>query len=557
MKESKEQDVESLEDKSEKIKIVNKYLKKKLEIYQKYILLTKDIMSKCLSAENNSSYDIFNTYINEIQKDNDFLKDDYEKKYYPKYQSLLDECFNDMSMGKPVLEQYQNEEFSLDYLKIKSEDIITGLKKSIKQSKEFHLFREPKRDVLIDFKKGDKEIVKTTTELQQNMLYECKKCNKFCNRLKKYDKQIETIKKNIEILKKYLNNENSKNQNDNISIKNTDNNNIPDINEDINIQHKLTFKIDKDNLKHSINFGFLPSGNFQKKNNEEDKNNNDTDRRGVSSDRKKRRKSGVIALKRSIKRQVPIKKKRNKIISEFKTVEELFDVSDEEGEKEKIIDDELHSDDESVFANKIKQTIQLSVKYLDNVKKTIPNINLKQIEYNKLKIVGEADLYSLERRKYKSQNINANIKELKKKIEKMTDKLNVIQQKEKVMKEYIDKIQDNYVSLKPIVKRPSVYKVRINFINKPLFGEENIKEELDEDEKDMECGNDYSNEEKEEPEIEIEKKFNYKDNFKKSVFLGRIREQNNDTKLKHSVQDGIYKNRLRKKLKNRERANSK
>ena len=515
-------------------------------------------MTKCLSAKNNSSYDIFNTYINEIQKDNDFLKDDYEKKYYPKYQSLLDECFNDMYMGKPVLEQCQNEEFSLDYLKIKSEDIITGLKKSIKQSKEFHLFREPKRDVLIDFKKGDKEIVKTTTELQQNMLYECKKCNKFCNRIKKYDKQIETIKKNIEILKKYLNNENSKNQNDNISIKNTDNNiNMPDIKEDKNIQQKLTFKMEKDNLKHSINLGFFPSGNFQKNNNEEDKNNNDTDRRGVSSDRKKRRKSGVIALKRSIKRQVPTKKKRNKIISEFKTVEELFDVSDEEGEKEKIIDDELHSDDESVFANKIKQTIQLSVKYLDNVKKSIPNINLKQIEYNKLKIVGEADLYSLERRKYKSQNINTNIKELKKKIEKMTDKLNVIQQKEKVMKEYIDKIQDNYVSLKPIVKRPSVYKVRINFINKPLFGEENIKEELDEDEKDMECGNDYSNEEKEEPEIEIEKKFNYKDNFKKSVFIGRIREENNDTKLKHSVQDGIFKNRLRKKLKNRERANSK
>ena len=560
MKESKEQDVESLENKVEKIKIVNKYLKKKLEIYQKYILLTKDIMSKCLSAENNSSYDIFNTYINEIQKDNDFLKDDYEKKYYPKYQSLLDECFNDLSMGKPVLEQCQNEEFSLDYLKIKSEDIITGLKKSIKQSKEFHLFREPKRDVLIDFKKGDKEIVKTTTELQQNMLYECKKCNKFCNRIEKYNNQIKIINKNIEILKKYLNNENSKNQNDNISIKNTDNNtNIPDIKEDKNIQQKLTFKMEKDNLKQSINLGFFPSGNFQKNNNEEDKNNNDTDRRGVSSDRKKRRKSGVIALKRSIKRQVPIKKKRNKIISEFKTVEELFDISNEEGEKEKIIDDELHSDDESVFANKIKQTIQLSVKYLDNVKKTIPNINLKQIEYNKLKIVGEADLYSLERRKYKSQNINANIKELKKKIEKMTDKLNVIQQKEKVMKDYIDKIQDNYDSLKPIVAQSSVYKKRVSFIKKSLFGGENIKEELgeDEDEKDMEYGSDYNNEEKEDSEIEIEKKFNFKDNFKRSVFIGRIGEQNNGAKLKHSVQDGIFKNRLRKKLKNRERANSK
>ena len=141
----------------------------------------------------------------------------------------------------------------------------------------------------------------------------------------------------------------------------------------------------------------------------------------------------------------------------------------------------------------------------------------------------------------------------------MTDKLNVIQQKEKVMKDYIDKIQDNYDSLKPIVAQSSVYKKRVSFIKKSLFGGENIKEELgeDEDEKDMEYGSDYNNEEKEESEIEIEKKFNFKDNFKRSVFIGRIGEQNNGSKLKHSVQDGIFKNRLRKKLKNRERANSK
>ena len=68
-------------------------------------------------------------------------------------------------MGKPILGQMRNEEFSLEYLKMKSNDIISGLKQSIKQSREYHLFREPKRNSLVDNKKGNKEIEKLTTEL--------------------------------------------------------------------------------------------------------------------------------------------------------------------------------------------------------------------------------------------------------------------------------------------------------------------------------------------------------------------------------------------------------
>jgi hypothetical protein len=40
-------------------------------------------------------------------------------------------------------------------------------------------------------KEGAKEIEKTTNELQQNMLYELKKCNKFKERIIKYNKQID------------------------------------------------------------------------------------------------------------------------------------------------------------------------------------------------------------------------------------------------------------------------------------------------------------------------------------------------------------------------------
>ena len=107
-------------------------------------------------------------------------------------------------MGKPVLKQIRAEEFALDYLKDEKDCIIKLLKKSVKSSKEFHLFREPRRDSLIDTKKGNKEIEITTSELQQNMLYECKKCNKYTHKIKKYNYQKKEIKKNIELLKKKI-----------------------------------------------------------------------------------------------------------------------------------------------------------------------------------------------------------------------------------------------------------------------------------------------------------------------------------------------------------------
>jgi len=70
------------------------------------------------------------------------------------------------------------------------------------------------------------------------------------------------------------------------------------------------------------------------------------------------------------------------------------------------------------FEKKIKQPKKLTTSHLNEVKQIIPEINLKQIEYNKYKIMKEDDLYSLQRRKFKSQNIESNIQELKKKLKK-------------------------------------------------------------------------------------------------------------------------------------------
>ena len=57
-----------------------------------------------------------------------------------------------------------------------------------------------------------------------------------------------------------------------------------------------------------------------------------------------------------------------------------------------------------------------------------------------MKVIREDDLYSLQRRKIKNQNLDNKIKDLKKDIEKMEEKLDLIKSKEKIMKDYIEKV---------------------------------------------------------------------------------------------------------------------
>jgi hypothetical protein len=223
MKDSKE-NIDKLSKEANELYNENVYLKEKLELYNKYIISTKKIVNKFISDDKTPQIDIFRKYVEQLQKDYDKLKEDYDKKYYPKYQELLEDCLSDITFGKPILNQYKNEEFMLDYLKKEKEDIIKGLKNSIEQSKKYNIFREKIRDVLVDLKKGDEEMGKVTTELQQNMLYELKKCNRFSYRIKKYNNLISDIKKNIDILDNYIkknpdlikiNNNDSKNPNNN------------------------------------------------------------------------------------------------------------------------------------------------------------------------------------------------------------------------------------------------------------------------------------------------------------------------------------------------------
>ena len=512
MVDKQDENIEGLSSDANEIMAENKYYYKQLFLYDKHLKLTKTAIYNLLSSNNiESAIEYFDKYIKDIQNDYDNLNKSYEQKDLPEYNNLIENCFSEVKMGKPILEKERNKRFYLEYSKLEKEDIIKDLKKSIKKSKEFQLFREPSRFTLIGLKEGTKEIEKTTNELQQNMLYELKKCNKFKERILKYNDQMKEISKNINILKKINQNQNSVS---NISI---DANNIEIIKEP---SYKNGIK--KELLESQV-VGLF---NDQKKKFKEDN-------RSVigSDDRKKKNR-----LKNS-----------TNIINEFTKEKDLFEISDVDTDKENIIFDDLNSDEELVFENKIKQPIKLIEYPLDKIKIDIPIINLDQIEYNKMKVVKEDDIYSIQRRKYKSQNIDINIKELKKNIEKIEQQLSLIKEKEKIMKDYIKKVKNKYLELKSRFRRTtSVHNVNVRTITKSILykGGENIKEEINDDENESGIGSDYVNEEKENDDFEDKKE---------SVFVGNydnLQPINNwRGNLGKSVNDNLFKNKLKNKLK--------
>ena len=489
MLEKQEENIDSLASKANEIMAENKYYHKKLSLYEKYINMTKDVITNILSKnDTESAIEFFNKYIEEIQKDYDNMNKLYEKNELREYNELIETCFNETMMGKPYLNNEKKKQFLNEYEKMEKDDIIKDLKRSIKKSKEFQLFREPTRYTLIEMKEGAKEIEKTTNELQQNMLYELKKCNKFKERIIKYNEQMKEIEKNIDILKDYMKHKNPEDK--------KGNNN-----------HKKKYKEDNNG-------------------------------QGGSEERKKKRRSKL------------------KLIEKFQKIEDLFEISDVENDKENIIYDELNSDEEIVFQNKIKQPIKLTELYFDEIKKEIPEINLAQIQYNKMKEIKEDDLYSIQRRKYKNQNLDNNIKELKKDIEKKEQQIELIQKKERAMKEYIEKVEKTYSDLKKYSrKKTSVYNKDIKFLKKSLLykGGENIKEEETSEEGDKEIGSDYENEQNEEDDFA---------KGKQSVFVGneqkdrKINKGLKNNPLGKSVRDDMFKNNLRNKLKHI-KANSK
>jgi len=232
---------------------------------------------------------------------------------------------------------------------------------------------------------------------------------------------------------------------------------------------------------------------IQSKNSEENKiilnnNYNVNNNKALSAENRTKKKSKNKNKNNNIKTNTPI-------IESFQNLSELFQSTDSDNEQEEIIiDNVIHSDDDTTLEKKVISNKSIQETYLPKIKSVIPKINLDLIEFNKLKAYQEIDLYSLERRNYKNLSLDENINMIKKSIRKLQKKININSKKVIAMKKYIDDLKNKYILFKKIKTQSSAFNSKVNYISNHEIIDLNQVEE-DEDENDI--GSDYLNENEE------------------------------------------------------------
>ena len=455
------------------------------------------------TSENNYSIkNEFEVYYKQLKNFVENLKET-NKKLLRKYENNINIIFDESSLDNINLGNYRNDNFILYYDLPPKNDIIKRLTENIINSRRHSVFREFKRENLIRPDDCENYINNENLYLQRDLQIECKHYNKCINKIKKKVKNFKKIQQSEKCLKEIIdyfqkekkikldedksysifnkkknkeekNNKLSFSSNKKKSINNKRKNNMKN-----NNYNSIT--IDELGKKYQFENDFMEYGGGS--NNDQTYLPNqgginkflfDNDFENDSNEKEKKKEKGF-------------KKKFN-----FQTLDELFDIYNEESEKEVIIHDELHSDDEVVFEKKIKNKVRINTMYLQEIKKKVPNLYLNQIEFNKKKIMNDADLYSYQRREYFKQNIDENIKLLRKRIKKLKKRLANNKEKLEAFIAFDKKMQEKYEVLKPLKVQNSLKDYNISFMRKEFYNFRNKKYDIiDEvDEKN------YENEEK-------------------------------------------------------------
>ena len=478
----KEQIIILAEDATSKI-IKNRIIISQIDNYNKQIEAIKLFMKKCSKnkkiIDNNDSKNSVNNlfiisefekFIRNLKNKIEFLKSEISK-VKQKYDSNNDKYFT-VDIAN---ERVQEDAFILSYSLTQKLNIIKRLKESVHLSKDYNIFQEPKRETLIDRKIGEENIDRINENLQRYALYEIKQFNKYYNRSQRKLKKRDFYKNKIQIFNQIINYFKQNNQNKgNNNLYNHYNNSIikskkPPI--------KKTYK----NEDKSNNFYNSTLNNTEIN----PSTTNDTEIINSLSNSQNLNYSNNIpnnyqnlfpslTFSKSNQRN-SFKKRKIKI----PTVEELFDLANNEGEKEAIIDDELHSDEDIVFQPKVKQTKKIITNYLPKVKETVPKISLSLIEYNKIKIMNEADLYSYNKRQEQRGNADENIKLMKKKLKIIKRRCNINQKKLETMKNFVKECENDYHRLMAMKVQMSM-KVKVDFMKKEFYNI-NVKDKIDEE----------------------------------------------------------------------------
>ena len=480
------------EDATSKI-IKNKIISSQISNYNKHIEFIKSFIKKLSennklnnkSTQNNTSISLvkneLNNFIANIKSNIELLKSE-NNKLEQKYKTNHEKYFTVNSTNKIV----EEDAFILSYSLTQRLNIIKKLKQSIHTSKDYNIFQEPKRETLIDIKIGEENIERNNDNLQRLAFYEIKQFNKYYNRTQRKLKKINFYKNRIQIFNQIINyfrqNNNSnknylktysddkrfnlhKNEND---FNNNYNNNISyTVVKNKKPQNKKIYKKENGDLDTNLNINL-----FQVFNNTDlNPSTNDTEIFYSLTN------SQIINCKNDNDFILNDSSSKKKKTIKIPTVEELFDVANNEGEKEEIIDDELHSDEEVVFQPKVKQNKKIIKNYLPKIKEQIPKISLSLIEYNKMKVMNEADLYSYNKRQEQRGNPDENIKIIKNKLKIIKRRCGLNQKKLETLQNFVKECENDYNRLKSMKVQMSVKDKKIIFMKKDLFINDKIDEE--------------------------------------------------------------------------------
>ena len=482
----------------------NKLLSQTLNIYQQQINIIKNILEIKSKLDNKDNKEIFNSkyiinesninksikkeflsYYNQLKISVESLKE-ANKKLLQKYEINYNKIFDESSLTKIDLYKNRTDIFILDFELKKKNDIIKKLNENLINSRRHSIFREIKRESETNRIVGTNYINTDNLYLQRDLQVECRKYNKCLNSIKKKEKKIEKIKETenyleeaIEFCKKErkINNKNNNKIFDN-KIDNIKTSNFFSLSSK---QKKINDKRQSNN-KNINNYNSITIDELGKKYQFEDSiniinddynynkditfmhNNSDFNSLFFSSDNMQLSNKSNSTKDKDKEKKNKVKQKLN-----FLTVDELFDLENVEGEKEFIIQEELHSDDEIIFERKIKNKNRISTEYLNQIKKQVPQLYLNQIEFNKKKVMNEADLYSFQRREFNRQNIDENIKTMKRKKKIIKKRIDINKEKLDALENFDKKAKEQYKVLKPIKVLSSMKDYDISFMKKEFY----------------------------------------------------------------------------------------
>ena len=460
-----------LADKARKNIIQNKYLSEKINIFKQEITTIKNLMNNFWKNSNKKNINdkILSKYIEHLEQLNSYLKDDF-KKNLNKLQILQKNSKNEFSYENSTLSQLSIDNFILKNTLIKLYSMTQSLNNSIEISKKYEIFRESKRENFIDIKQSKNVFPVCNLELQQKMLSYCRAYSKYryknAKKLIKINKEKQNILSLIEFIKECSmkfgeesleNKSKCKTINNNKLVKNLEINKISTKNGKIKIKELKRTKT-KAKLSKKISASkFLESTDLKSK-----------EQRQNSFDNKKLlniRINDIFNSNIKMKKKENTEKKKINLLN----IDELLDVNNIEVEDENIIDNELNSDDDVFFEKKIKPKKTINKEYISILRKDVPTINLSQIEFNKIKVINDADAYSFQKRKIEQNNINWQIKNLKKQIKNTEKQISINKNKLNVIHNFIEDVKYNYKLLRPIKVQSSAAGNPVTYIREKLL----------------------------------------------------------------------------------------